>query len=111
MDTVTLPVKDLIYYLTLFIGLVSMFLAFRSKLNSLEKDIAQLQRILLGDRGALNVIDQATCRENRDHVFTAIRRLEKTSELFVTKVEEIDKKIDNICLYQEINKDKEDKDT
>lgn len=103
MEHISIGVKDVFYIITYVTTIVAIFIAFRSKLNSTEKDLMHLQKILLGDRGVLNVVDQKTCKENRDYVFSAIRRSENISEMLLNKVDDLNKNVLVIMIHMNIN--------
>lgn len=64
-----------------------------SKLRSHDEKIAKDNRVLYGQQGALNVIDQQTCKQHRDIIFAAIRRSEKASEMSLDELKQINKSL------------------
>jgi hypothetical protein len=98
----TVEIKDIVYLITYVITLISVFISFRARLASLERDIKRTSEILYADKGSLNVIDVAHCKQNRDEVFTAIRRSEKVIEMLVQEIKNLNENVLKIKVLLEL---------
>lgn len=78
--SLSLSHRDILYIALWFISVASIFFAQRNRLTLLERNIERFERIMLGDRGALNVIDQDACKEHRDRIFDLVRRNEQCTD-------------------------------
>jgi len=97
-----LEVKDAIYFLGYFISIISVFLAFRNRLNNQEIELKRMQKILFGDKGFPNLIDKKTCKEHRDQVFSAIRRSENIMDQTLKKIDDLNRNVLTIMIHLQI---------
>lgn len=85
----TLGLKDIIYLMVYAVSIAGIFLAFKNELGNVRRDVNHGMKILYKDAGQLNLIDCETCKKHRDEIFTAIRRNEKSFEMFFLDIREI----------------------
>lgn len=66
--------RDLIY-LSVYVATIAGFLTrTKSKITQLQQSIDSIKNILFLEKGGLNIVDNAKCKEHQDIVFEAIRR-------------------------------------
>lgn len=87
----TLDAKDIIYILIYVVSIISVFFAFRNRQSHFEREILRNQKVIFNKQGFPNLIDQKTCKDNRDQVFIAIMRIEKMMDQALKKIDDINK--------------------
>ena len=97
-----LTIKDIIYIITYFISIISVYFAARGRLANLENDSKLFKKILYKERGSLNLIDHEACKKNRDEVFSAIRRTERAMEMFADNLKDVNKNTIEIRMLLDI---------
>ena len=97
-----MSLKDIIYVIAYISSVIGVFLAFRARLASLEREIKRNDRVIYGDQGKLNIIDEATCKAHRDIVFDRLRHSEKAAEMMLSKIDELNKNVLTILVYLNI---------
>ena len=90
----------------MFIGVAYAKIIQRLERN--EEKINEDNKVLRGQQGALNVIDQKTCKENRDIIFSAIRRSEKATEMMLVELREIKEALIELKVKLELMNGKKD---
>lgn len=98
--------KDLFYIIGLVLGYIVMIISFliaqRYKYNAITRAIGEMRDIIYGPKGSLNIVDQKTCKENRDQVFIAIRRTEMATEMIIREVKILNHNVQAIMFKMEI---------
>lgn len=84
----TITYQILINVVVYAVTVAVLYAGVKHRLDRLEEKTMQ-DHGLLYQRGSLNVIDQKTCKENRDIIFSAIRRSEKATEMMLVELREI----------------------
>lgn len=85
--TITYQILITIIVNAVFIGIAYAKIIQRIDRNDERNE--QNNKVLYGQAGALNVIDQKTCKENRDIIFSAIRKHEKPMEMILLELREL----------------------
>lgn len=99
-----LGAKDLIYICINIISVMTVLISLRSRLYSFEKTLGNHDKILSGDKGKLNVIDVAQCKEHRDDIFRAIRRNEDIMAKILKEIEALNKNVLTVMVYLQLKK-------
>lgn len=102
----TVDVKDAIYLITYIISIISIFIAFKSRLTAIENEFKRVVAIIYAEKGSLNLVDVRTCKEHRDQIFTALRRSETVMELALSKIEQLSENVLEIKFYLEIKRER-----
>lgn len=97
-----LEVKDAVYLIIYVSSIISVFLSFKNRVMSLEKELRRNQKILFGEQGFPNLIDKKTCKEHRDQVFAAIRRSENVMDQALKKIDDLNKNVLTIMIHLQI---------
>lgn len=100
----TLDLRDIVYILVYMSSVFGVYFSFRNRLISLEKEIANNRKIIFGERGVLNLVDEKTCRSNRDQVFISIRRGEAAAENTDRKLDNLNENLLAIMFHLKIKK-------
>lgn len=85
----TITYQILINVVVYAVTVAVLYAGVKHRLDRLEENTKQDHGLLYGQQGSLNVIDQKTCKENRDIIFAAIRRSEKATEMMLVELREI----------------------
>lgn len=100
-------VKDAIYLITYLVSLISIFVTFKTRLQTIENEFKKLSGIIFAEKGSLNLVDVRSCKENRDQVFNALRRNESAMEIALTKIEILNENVLEIMIHMQIRRKKE----
>jgi len=85
----TIGLKDIVYLFAYFATIISLYFGFKHRLSNVEREVRRGMKVLYQEAGKLNLIDHETCKKNRDEIFTAIRRNEKSMEMFLLELRDI----------------------
>lgn len=85
----TIGLKDIVYLAAYFATIISLYFGFKHRLSNVEREVRRGMKVLYQEAGKLNLIDHETCKKNRDEIFTAIRRNEKSMEMFLLELRDI----------------------
>lgn len=97
-----MTIKDAMWLIALITTNMATFLGFRATLKNMQKEIRRNKRVIYGDQGKLNIIDESTCKAHRDMVFDKIRSAEKAADMMLLKIDELNKNVLTILVYLNI---------
>lgn len=98
-----IEVKDIFYLCANAIFVAGVILSMKTKITSLEREFKRHTKIMYSDKGKLNIVDVAACKEHRDQIFESIRRANNVMEQALRKIEELNKNVLTIMIYLQIN--------
>lgn len=81
---------------------MATFLGFRAAVKNIQAELKRTNRVIYGDQGKLNIIDECTCKNHRDMVFDKIRSSERAAEMMLHKIDELNKNVLTILVYLNI---------
>lgn len=98
-----LTVKDAIYILSL----ATTIAGFIYRLRSVEDKCNRIMKAVFHEQGGLNVVNVYTCKTNRDVVFTALRKGEKTVEDMTKEMRTLNENVLRILIHLKIDRESE----
>lgn len=98
-----ITIKDVLYLMTYFVTFITLILSMKNTQSNMTQEIKLLRNIIFGEKGSLNIVDQATLKAALDQVWIRIRHNEAAMNMILQEIKMLNRNVMAIMFKLKIN--------